>query len=194
MEDKTNRVQDQTTYDVTTDETNVTTRVQDEHASPGQYHENIDFKWDEPIFNESDEGDYHVDEPLVDQSDHIDFNWEEPVLGMVGEEQPIEQPVHQATELIECNWDEPAVDNVYFDYGLSDELKSLNNDEDADEPRRRVRKPIFNAKTAIGDPRFALGKFLKPFEFIYNFLNIGLVTYDNYSNIRNCASFEGSIG
>ncbi|KAL2515997.1 hypothetical protein Fot_29968 [Forsythia ovata] len=99
MEDETKRVQDQTTYDVTTgvepevDKTNVTTGVQDD-ASPGQYHENIDFNWDEPIFNESDEGDYHADEPLVDQLDHIDFNWEEHVLGMVGEEQPTEQPVH----------------------------------------------------------------------------------------------------
>ncbi|KAL2460763.1 hypothetical protein Adt_44183 [Abeliophyllum distichum] len=49
------------------DETNVTTGVQDGHASPGQYHENIDFNWDEPIFNKSDEGDYNADEPLVDQ-------------------------------------------------------------------------------------------------------------------------------
>ncbi|KAL2478141.1 hypothetical protein Fot_47155 [Forsythia ovata] len=65
-EDETNRVQDQTTSDVTTgvepqvDQTNVTTRVQDNYASPGQYHENIDFNWDEPIFNESDEGDYNA--------------------------------------------------------------------------------------------------------------------------------------
>ncbi|KAL2488598.1 Uncharacterized protein Fot_41890 [Forsythia ovata] len=95
MEDETNRVQDQTTgVQPEVDETNVTTGVQEEHASLGQYHENIDFNWDEPIFNESDKGDYHADEPLVDESEHIDFNWEEPMLGMVGEEQPTEQPVH----------------------------------------------------------------------------------------------------
>ncbi|KAL2534079.1 hypothetical protein Adt_07430 [Abeliophyllum distichum] len=79
-------------------ETNLTTGVQHGHASPGQHHENIDFNWDEPIFNEADEGDYNVDEPLVDQSDHIDFTGEEPVLGMVGEEQPTEHLVHEATE------------------------------------------------------------------------------------------------
>ncbi|KAL2533370.1 Uncharacterized protein Adt_06721 [Abeliophyllum distichum] len=147
------------------DETNLTTGVQHGHASPGQYHENIDFNWDEPIFNESDEGDYNADKPLVDQSDHIDFTGEEPVLGMVGEEQPTEHLVHEATEQpdqqatnhIDCNWDEPAVENVHSDYGLSDELESLNSDEDTDEPCRRVREPIFNTKTDMSDPRFALG-------------------------------------
>ncbi|KAL2550308.1 hypothetical protein Fot_11838 [Forsythia ovata] len=92
-EDETNRVQDQTNGDVMTgvepqvDQTNVMTGVQDDNASPGQYHENIDFNWDKPIFNKSDKGDYNADEPLVDPSDHIDFNWEEPGLGTVGEEQ-----------------------------------------------------------------------------------------------------------
>ncbi|KAL2498261.1 hypothetical protein Adt_23811 [Abeliophyllum distichum] len=139
--DETKRVQDQTTYDVMTrvepqvDQTNVTTRVQDEHASPGKYHKNIDFNWDEPIFNESNEGDYNADKPLFDPSDHIDFNWEELVLGTVGKDQATEQPVHQATEHIECNWDEQAVDNVYYKYNLSNELESLNSDKDADEPR-----------------------------------------------------------
>ncbi|KAL2549774.1 hypothetical protein Fot_11304 [Forsythia ovata] len=76
---------------------------------------------------------------------------------MVGEEQPTEQPVQQATEHIECNWDKPAIDNVHSDYSLSDELENLNSDEDADEPRRKVREPIFNAKTDMIDPRFALG-------------------------------------
>ncbi|KAL2475009.1 Uncharacterized protein Adt_35745 [Abeliophyllum distichum] len=56
------------------DQTNVITEVQDDHVSPGQYHENIDFNWDEPIFNKSDEGDYNADELLVDQSYHIEFN------------------------------------------------------------------------------------------------------------------------
>ncbi|KAL2538875.1 hypothetical protein Fot_20266 [Forsythia ovata] len=170
------RVQDQTIgVQPEVDETNVTTGVEEEHASLGQYHENIDFNWDEPIFNESNECDYHADESLVDESDHIDFNWEDHVLSMVGEEQPTEQPVHQATEQpvqqatkhIEYNWDEPAVDNVYSDYGLSDELESLNSDEDADKPRRRIRQPIFNAKIDMSDLR---------------------------DDIRNCASFEDIIG
>ncbi|KAL2488202.1 hypothetical protein Fot_41494 [Forsythia ovata] len=49
IEDETKKVQDQTTCDVTTgvepevDQTNVTTGVQDEHASLGKYRENIDF-------------------------------------------------------------------------------------------------------------------------------------------------------
>ncbi|KAL2552015.1 Uncharacterized protein Fot_05634 [Forsythia ovata] len=169
-ENETTRVQDQTTYDVTTrvepqvDQTNVTTGVQDEHCkkneSPGKYHENIDFNWDEPIVNESDEGGFNWDEPIIDPSDHIDFNWEEPVLATVGEEQATEQPAHQCSEHIECNWDEPAVDNVHSDYGLSDELGCLNSDKDADEPCRRVRELIFNPKTDMSDPHFALSKFL----------------------------------
>ncbi|KAL2538711.1 Uncharacterized protein Fot_20102 [Forsythia ovata] len=181
LDDET-EVQDQTTYDVPTgvepqvdqpnvttgvepqvDQPNVTTGVEDEHCnehtSPFQYNENFDFNWDEPIVNESDEGDNNSDEPIVDQSDHIDFNLEEPGLETVGDEHATEQPVEQGTEQIECNWDEPAVDNVQSDYGLSDELESLNSDEDADEPRRRVREPIFNPKTDMSDPRFALGKF-----------------------------------
>ncbi|KAL2463613.1 hypothetical protein Fot_53269 [Forsythia ovata] len=159
-------VQDQTTYDVTTGvepqvgQPNVTTGVEDEHCnehtSPFQYNENFDFNWDEPIVNKSDEGDNNSDEPIVDQSDHIDFNLEELGLETVGDEHATEQPVQQGTEPIECNWDEPAVDNVHSDYGLSDELKSLNSDEDADEPRRRVREPIFNPKTDMSDPQFAL--------------------------------------
>ncbi|KAL2456667.1 Uncharacterized protein Adt_46685 [Abeliophyllum distichum] len=184
------------------DETNVTTGVQDGHASPVKYHENIDFNWNEPIFNESDEGNYNADEPLFDHLDHIDFTGEEPVLGMVGEEQPTEHLVHEATEQpdqqstdhIDCNWDEPAVENVHCDYGLSNELESLNSDEDADEPRRRVRELIFNAKTDMSDPWFALGKFLKPFSFTYSFLNIGRYNLQCMNDIRNCASFEGSIG
>ncbi|KAL2518658.1 SWIM-type domain-containing protein [Abeliophyllum distichum] len=140
------------------DQPNATTVVEDEYASPGQYHDNIDFNWDEPIFNEFDEGDYNVDEPLVDEGDHNDLNWEEPVIGS---EQPVdeanEQPVHEATEQIQCNWKEPVVDHVHSDYGLSDELESLNSDKDVDEPRRRVREPIFNAKTDMSDPWFALG-------------------------------------
>ncbi|KAL2520694.1 Uncharacterized protein Fot_24617 [Forsythia ovata] len=118
-------VQGQTTYDVTTgvepqvDQTNVTTGVQDEHCnehtSPIQYNESIDFNWDEQIVNESDEGDNNSDEPIVDQSDHIDFNWEEPIFATVGDEHATEQPVHQGTKHIECNWDEPAVDNVHSD-------------------------------------------------------------------------------
>ncbi|KAL2518033.1 Uncharacterized protein Adt_14280 [Abeliophyllum distichum] len=145
------------------DQTNVMTEVQDDHVSLG---------------------DYNVDEPLVDQLDHIDFNWEEPVLSMVGEqptEQPVdeatEQPLHQGTEHIECNWDKPAVDNVHFDYGLSDELESLNSDEDADEPRPRIREPIFNAKTDIADPRFALG-------MIFETMQVLRVAFVEYS-IKN---------
>ncbi|KAL2488254.1 hypothetical protein Fot_41546 [Forsythia ovata] len=146
IEDETKKVQDQTTCDVTTgvepevDQTNVTTGVQDEHASPGKYR------------------DYNADEPLVDPSDHMYFNWEEPNLGMVGEKLATEQPVHQASEYIKCNWDEPKVDNVHSDYGLLDELESLNSDEDADEPRRKVREPIFNAKTDMSDPLFSLAQ------------------------------------
>ncbi|KAL2503230.1 hypothetical protein Fot_37078 [Forsythia ovata] len=165
LDDET-EVQDQTTYDVTTgvepqvDQPNVTTGVEDEHCNentyPFRYNENFDFNWDEPIVNESDEGDNNSDEPIVDQSDHIDFNFEEPGLETVGDEHATEHPVEQGTEHIECNWDEPAVDNVRSDYGLSDELESLNSDEDADEPRRKVREPIFNPKTDMSDPRFAL--------------------------------------
>ncbi|KAL2550771.1 Uncharacterized protein Fot_12301 [Forsythia ovata] len=143
---------DQTTYDVTTG-------VQDphcnEHQAPEKVTKNIDFNWDEPIVNESDEADFNWDEPYT--SDHIDFNWDEPILATVGEEQATEQPLHQATDHIDCNWDEPAVDDVHSNYRLSDELESLNSDEDVDEPRRRVREPIFNPKTDMSDLRFALG-------------------------------------
>ncbi|KAL2529732.1 hypothetical protein Fot_22333 [Forsythia ovata] len=84
LKDEMIGVHDQTTYDVTTgvepqvDQTNLTTGVQDEHcnenASPGQYNVNVDFNWDEPTVNESNECDYNSDEPIVDQSDHIEFN------------------------------------------------------------------------------------------------------------------------
>ncbi|KAL2471439.1 hypothetical protein Adt_39575 [Abeliophyllum distichum] len=70
-EDETTRVQDQTTYDGKTglepqvDQTTnyVMTRVQDEHchehAAPVKVTKNIDFNWDEPIVNKSDEGDFN---------------------------------------------------------------------------------------------------------------------------------------
>ncbi|KAL2461279.1 Uncharacterized protein Adt_44699 [Abeliophyllum distichum] len=112
-------------------------------------------------------GDYPAhdyDEPLVEPSDHIDFNWEELIRGTVGEEQAIEEPVHQgtgqsvhqATEHIECNWDELAVDNVHSNYGLSDELESLNSNKDADEPRRRDDKLTFKVNKLVDTHTYAV--------------------------------------
>ncbi|KAL2486130.1 Uncharacterized protein Adt_30886 [Abeliophyllum distichum] len=128
-----------------------------EYATLEKVTGNIDFNWDKPIVNESYKGEFNWDEPVVDLLDHNDFNWDELVTATVGEEHATEQPLHQATDHIECNSDEAVVDDVHSDYSLSNQLESLNNDEDVDRPRRRVREPIFNPKIDMSDPRFSLG-------------------------------------